>query len=78
MIKFEVGQRYICTSACDSNCKWTFEILHRTAKTVNIETRTGIEKRKISTWNDVECIFPLGKYSMAPILRADELAEVAR
>lgn len=78
MIKFEVGKRYSVRSACDHNCVWTFRIIKRTAQTVTIESRReGVKTCRInkqsSEFRGAESIYPFGRYSMAPILSADDV-----
>lgn len=69
MAMFEVGKKYSTTSACDSNCTFTVEIVKRTAKTVTF-LRNGQERRaKVYTDRDGEYIIP-ERYSMAPVFRA--------
>jgi hypothetical protein len=68
--KFETGKTYSTRSICDSECIFSYEIIRRTAKSVWIKTMTGIERKKIDVYDNSEMIFPEGKYSMAPILRA--------
>lgn len=79
MKAFEIGKTYIAKSPCDHNCTWTFTVAKRTTCTVTI---TDGEKTKrcriikgLSEENGAEAIFPLGQYSMAPILRADSVVE---
>lgn len=73
---FEVGAKYSMNSACDHNCVWTYEIVKRTKATVTIRDEYGKETRcKIHTeYSESEYIYPLGKYSMCPILRAERKA----
>lgn len=76
MKAFEVGKEYSMRSACDHECVWTFRVVDRTAKTVTlrgVNTREGGLFRinqKASEFVDRETVFPLGRYSMAPCLRA--------
>ena len=76
MVKnFEIGKTYSCRSACDYNCVWTFTIASRTAKT--IKTACGKTLRihaKLTDYSKSETVFPLGNYSMAPVLTADKIA----
>jgi len=73
MMKFEVGKKYDCSSICDGDCVFEFEVIKRTEKTVTIKDSFGKEKRcKIYTENDEEYIYPLGKYSMCPTLRSSK------
>lgn len=75
MKTFKIGTTYTCTSACDHNCKWSYTVIKRTAKTVTVtDGREVLNLRiskKISEYTGAECVYPLGQYSMAPILRAE-------
>ena len=72
MTKFEVGKKYYMASACDRNCTWVYEVARRTAKTVILTDGTDKPSRfRISVWDDIEHVKPLGTYSMSPILSAD-------
>lgn len=69
MTKFEIGNKYYATSACDSNCVFVIEITKRTDKTVTF-LRDGQERRaKLNVDNNGEYIVP-DRYSMAPVFRA--------
>ena len=75
VVRFEPGRRYACRSACDHNCVWTFEVVRRTAKSVWIREADGgdrgTKRRKVDVYEGRETVFPLGTFSMAPILSAD-------
>jgi len=73
MKTFKVKKSYSTRSICDSNCIWNFEVIKRTAKTVTIfDKMDRVEKRcKIHIYDNCEMIYPLGHYSMAPSLRAE-------
>ena len=62
MTKFEIGNTYSMSSPCDHNCIWTYTVTARTAQTVTL-----------SDGNHTETVFPLGSYSMCPILTADKI-----
>lgn len=74
MRKFEIGKEYSCRSICDHECIWTFTIIGRTEKTVTVTDGTKTKKlriiEKLSEYNGTESVYPLGKYSMCPVLRA--------
>lgn len=70
MKKFEVGKIYSCRSIGDSDCIFAFEILKRTKSTVTINARGDVTTRRVFELDGGEAIYPLGKYSMAPLLRA--------
>lgn len=75
MKKFKVGNTYTCTSIMNHDCTWSFKVIDRTAKTVTLLTSDGMQKyrisKKISEYRGAESVYPLGQYSMAPILSAD-------
>ena len=71
MKKFEVGKYYSCHSVCDDNCVWGFEIVKRTAKTITLRQGNKLVTKRPHVFEDVECCYPLGKFSMAPILSAE-------
>lgn len=78
MFKFEVGKRYFARSIGDHNCIWTFEVLKRTEKTITIKDIDGsysTRSRRIDTDGKREYVLPLGRYSFAPVLGADNIAE---
>ena len=79
MMKFETGKTYHMSSACDHNCVWTYTVTARTAQTITLASdrneviRCRINKQ-VSEYRNAESVFPLGKYSMCPILSADKIA----
>lgn len=71
---FVPGQIVTATSACDSDCIWTFEVVRRTAKFVTLRdvnsgdtVRVGIRCHRGEEWAS-----PFGTYSMAPVVRAGQ------
>lgn len=73
MSVFEAGQFLETRSACSHDCIYQAKVIKRTEKTVTIETRGEKKPKrvKIHIFDGVECIFPFGQYSMAPIMRAE-------
>jgi len=73
VIKFKTGETYKTRMICDSDQIISFEIVKRTPKTVTIKDifNRDLIRKKIATIDGIETIFPLGKYSMAPVLKAD-------
>ncbi len=72
--KFEVGREYFCRSACDHTCVWTFKVVRRTAKSIWFsEDGCGASRRSIRIYNDIEMVYPMGTYSMSPVLSADKV-----
>lgn len=80
MLKFEVGNIYACRSACDHDCIWYFRVVSRTKSTITIlkdgEKKPVVKRinKQLSEWNRAESVYPLGNYSMSPILSADDSA----
>ena len=75
MKKFEIGKKYECRSVCDHNCVWGYEVIARTACVITLKDEYGkIKKCRIikglSEMDNTESLYPLGKYSMCPILHA--------
>lgn len=74
MKKFEIGKNYSMRSICDHDCVWTYTVVARTESTVTItdgkETKTCRINKKYSEYRNTESVFPLGRYSMCPILSA--------
>lgn len=74
MKKFEIGKEYTMRSVCDHNCVWAYTVTDRTAQTITITDGKTTKKcrinKAISEMDNREAVFPEGRYSMAPILRA--------
>lgn len=79
MMKFEIGKTYYMRSVCNHEAVWSYTVTARTAQTItltygsNESIRCRINKQ-ISEYCGAESVFPIGKYSMAPILSADKIA----
>lgn len=75
MKHFEIGKEYSMRSICDHECVWTYKVIGRTAKTVTISDGKEIKKcrisAKISEYRNAETVYPLGNYSMCPMLSAE-------
>lgn len=68
---FQVGKTYSCRSICDFDCVWSFEIVARTASTIKTACGKSFRiNKKLTNHFACEMLFPLGQYSMAPVLRA--------
>lgn len=80
MLKFEVGNIYACRSICNYDCVWYFKVVNRTKSTITIlkdGEKNPVVKRinkQVSETLDAESVYPLGNYSMAPVLSADKSA----
>lgn len=74
MKRFEIGSTYSMRSVCDHNCIWNYTVTERTAQTITVTDGKEIKKlrisKKYSQYRDAETVFPLGQYSMAPMLTA--------
>jgi hypothetical protein len=62
-------------SICDNNCVWTYKVIARTACTITLEDEKGKTtkcriNKAVSEMDGKEAVYPLGRYSMCPILRA--------
>lgn len=75
MKTFEIGKTYTMRSPGDHDCVWTYTVTKRTPKTITItdgeETKTCRVNAQASEARNAETIFPLGRYSMCPVLSAD-------
>ena len=76
-VAFQVGTSYTMRFVGDANATVAFTVVARTAKTVTIEApgvptkRVGVRSSGLFADAAVESCYPLGRYSMAPVLRAD-------
>lgn len=78
MSAFTANQEVSTNSICDSNCVFRGTIIKRTAKTVTLKMHgvNGIQDmdaRRCKIHLDSEgneFVYPLGRFSMAPIFRA--------
>jgi hypothetical protein len=71
---FQVGRAYTTRQG------WAFTVLARTARFITIAgydiadtSRVGV---RLDIHDDTECAYPLGLYSMAPLIYADRPLEV--
>ena len=69
---FRVGITYGTRSICDHNCIWFYRVTKRTACTVTLTDDKGETKvcRIKKDRDGNEYTYPLGRYSMCPVLRA--------
>ena len=72
MTKFEAGKTYKTRSICDHNCIISATIEKRTEKTVTATIRGQQKIFRIGEYDGAEFIKPLGSYSMAPMLTAND------
>ena len=78
MKKFEIGKTYSMNSACMHDCVWSYTVTARTAQTITLNDGEKVIRCRInkglSEYRGAESVYPLGRYSMAPILSADKAA----
>lgn len=67
-IQFEAGTTYSTHSICDSNQVISITVASRTAKTIKLDTGKTL---RVSIYEGYETVMPFGRYSMAPIIRAN-------
>jgi len=70
-MKFEPGNSYSTRSIGDHDCIVRVTVISRTEKT--IKTAAG-KSLRVFLYDGVEQVRPWGRYSMAPIVGADDLA----
>ena len=71
MITFKANTEISARSICDHNCIFTAKIIKRTAKTLTIIAQGQESRCKIHyDFEGNEFIYPFGRYSMAPTMRA--------
>jgi hypothetical protein len=68
--QFDIGQTYTARSVCDHDCIFAFKVTERRGQMITLVARTGTYRRKVFISDGAEAVFPLGRYSMAPMLRA--------
>jgi hypothetical protein len=71
MTKFKPGQKLSTRSTCDYDCIFSAKVISRTEKTITIRVDGENITRRVQVHADSEIVYPFGKYSMAPIFRAD-------
>lgn len=71
---FQVGRTYSTPSVCDHECIFSITVESRTACFI---TTTEGKRLKVSEWKGAEQVSPLGSYSMAPIIGADDQTEAS-
>lgn len=78
MKKFVVGETYATASLCDSDCIYRIVVTKRTAQTVWFTYFDEEKSRRIFLdYDGNEAIKPFGSYSMAPIIDAGDVVELA-
>jgi hypothetical protein len=71
-MKFEAGQTYATRSICDADMVISIKVVSRTAK--RLKTEDG-KTLGIYEYEGIEQVRPWGRYSMCPIIGADDLVK---
>ncbi len=67
MTQFETGKTYIGRSIGDQNAAFSITVAKRTPTTI---TTTKGKRLGVKLLDGEEIVFPMGRYSMAPTIRA--------
>lgn len=65
----QTGQTLYARSAGDHDCIFEAEVIERKGGFATVMTQNGIKRVKVRVISGEECIFALGRYSMAPCFR---------
>jgi hypothetical protein len=72
MNTFNPGHIYFCRSSCDHDTVFRYTVVSRTRRQVMLRGDCGqLCRRGIKIEDGTEICYPEGRYSMAPVLRAD-------
>ncbi len=73
--QFEIGKTYQTRFACDYESVLSMRVIARTEKTITAEVEHfGQKTLRVNTkYSAFEQVLPLGRYSMAPVIGADDL-----
>jgi hypothetical protein len=75
---FAAGQTYAIRSIGDNDCVFRFTVLSRSAKRITIKSNFGVKTVGVKPskyHNGSEMAYPLGNYSMSPMMVAGERVE---
>lgn len=72
--QFQPGKTYWTRSVVDADHIVRVTVASRTAKTIKTDKGKTL---RVATYNGVEQVKPWGSYSMAPIVGADRVEQVA-
>lgn len=77
-IKFQAGTTYVMSWIGDSEMKTLYTVVRRTEKTIWIkDVRTDeVIQCRVSVSDTEETVYPMGKYSMSPVLRASKVSRI--
>jgi len=68
--QIEAGQTLTGRSVCDYECIFSALVVDRKGAFATIKFQNNLKRVKVHQADGSEFIFPSGRYSMAPILRA--------
>jgi len=68
--KINTGDTLTGRSVCDHDCIFSAQVIERKGGFAKISFQNSTKRVKIHVLDDVEFIFPAGRYSMAPVLKA--------
>jgi hypothetical protein len=78
--RFQVGQQYYCRLVTDYDTVLVYWVVSRTERYVTVERADESEPEPkrlgVRVFEGVELCNPWGRYSMAPVLRADRELEL--
>ena len=86
MKQFAVGKFYEMRSACDHECIWRYQVVSRTKYVITLQrvnkdgepygsTQRCRITKGLTVLRGAESVMPFGRYSMAPVLSADNISE---
>jgi len=68
--KINTGDTLTGRSPCHHDCIFSAQVIERKGDFAKIRFQNSTKRVKIHVIDDVEFIFPAGRYSMAPVLKA--------
>jgi hypothetical protein len=71
MKTIQAGQTITGRSVCDSECIFSATVDARKGGFATIKFQGNTKRVKIHAMDDCEFVFPCGRYSMAPVLKAN-------
>lgn len=77
MKKFETEKTYKGKFIGDSNLSFQGTVLKRTEKTITMKVDSVKEpvRLKIHNRDEIEFVYPLGRHSMAPVIKASSITK---
>ena len=69
-VTIKAGQTLTGRSVCDHECIFSALVIERKGSFATIKFQNNVKRVKVHQMDGAEFIFPDGRYSMAPVLRA--------